>query len=77
MYFSRGRCKMEKNALENLGNKKVYVAYKTFTRKYYYYSQSKKGLVSLIAQKKTGWLLGEGENALHKNVFDVSSSVFR
>ena len=72
------RKKMENNALEKLSNKIVDVIYKTFTKKYYLVkiSQSRKGHIYLMAREKRERLLGEQKNALHRKIFDMSSSVF-
>ena len=69
---------MENNVLERLCHKIVDVIHETFTRRYYFIKilRSKKGHTYLIIKKKRGKLIGEEKQALHKKIFDVSSSVF-
>ena len=66
------------NVLENLCKKAILVVGETFSRKYYFIriSQSRKGHIYLIVQKKRRGLLWEETQVPYRKINDVSRSVF-
>ena len=66
------------NVLENLCKKVVLVVGETFSRKYYFIriSQSRRGHIYLIVQKKRSGLLWEETQVPYRKINDVSRSVF-
>ena len=69
---------MEQDILEKLCNKILDIMHKTFIRKYYFVkiSQSKLGHIFLIVRKKTGRLIGEERDALHRKIHKIAGCVF-